>query len=356
MSISTQTEAQRRADEINIFQQELERLQQGGILKLSVEQQNSVAAHHAALLADFSRAFDIDRTIASRQLSTGMRIASFLGALALAASVFFLFYQFWGALSRLVQVAILVLAPLGSFIGTMWVQKRDSFGYFTKLAAMVCFACFVLDISMLGQIFNITPTDNSLIVWAAFALLLAYSCDSRLLLAAGIICLIGFIAAGAGTLGGMYWMDFGERPENFFPAAILLFLVPTFVSHFRFTGFAKLYRVFSLFSLFVPMLTLAYLGSGSYLDLDPEFIKHTYQIAGLLFSAGAIWLGICREWPEVVNISETFFVMFLYIKFYDWWWGAMPKYLFFAVMGLIATLILDILKRFRERQLREAKI
>ena len=355
VQISTQTEAQRRVDEIKIFQQELVRLQQSGIFNLSLEQLNSVASHHNALLAELSRGFDIDRTIVSRQLSTGMRIASFLGALALAASVFFLFYQFWGALSTSAQVAILVIAPLGSFIGTMWVQSRDSTGYYTKLAAMASFTCFVLDISMLGQIFNITPSDNALIVWAVFALLLAYACELDLLLVAGIVCLIGFIAARTGTWGGMYWLDFVDRPENFFPAAIVLFLVSKFVSHLRFTGFAMLYRVFSLLSLFIPMLILAHWGSSSYLDLDPKFIEHSYQIAGFLFSAGAIWLGIRRHWPEVVNTGEVFFVIFLYTKFQDWWWEAMPKYLFFMVMGLTAALINGLLKHLRETQSGDAK-
>ncbi|MDB5766740.1 MAG: rane protein [Collimonas fungivorans] len=355
MSISTQTEAQRRADEINVFRQELERLQQDGVLALTKEQQHAVSSHHQALLAEFSRTFDIDRNVPSRQLSIGMRIASFLGALALAASIFFLFYQFWGALTTPVQVAILVLAPLGTFLGTMWVQKRDSTGYFAKLAAMVSFACFVLDLTMLGQIFNITPSDNALIVWAAFALLLAYTCQLRLLLAAGIICLIGFVAARTGTWSGMYWLDFGERPENFFPAAIVLFLIPQFVSHLRFTGFAMLYRVFALLSLFLPMLVLADWGGSSYLDIDADFIRHGYQVAGFLFSAGAIWLGIRRHWPEVVNTGVAFFVIFLFTKFYDWWWESMPKYLFFLVLGLTAVLTLVILKRLRAMQSGEAK-
>jgi uncharacterized membrane protein len=355
MSISTKTEAQRRADEIEIFQQELARLQLGGILTLTEAQRNSVTSHHHMLLAEFAREFDIDRSITSRQLSTGMRIASFLGALALASSIFFLFYQFWGILSTPVQVTILVLAPLGFFLGTMWVQKLDSTGYFTKLAAMVAFASFVLNITMLGQIFNITPSDNALIVWAALALLLAYTCELRLLLVAGIICLIGFLSARTGTWCGMYWMDFGERPENFFPASIVLFLIAQFVPHLRFAGFAILYRVFALLSLFLPMLVLANWGEGSYLDLDPVFIKHCYQVAGFLFSMGSIWLGIRRHWPEVVNIGVIFFVIFLYTKFYDWWWESMPKYLFFLVLGLTAVLILLILKRLRAAQPGEEK-
>jgi uncharacterized membrane protein len=254
-----------------------------------------------------------------------------------------------------VQVAILVLAPLGTFLGTMWAQKRDSTGYFAKLVAMVSFACFVLDITMLGQIFNITPSDNALIVWAAFALLLAYTCELRLLLAAGLICLVGFIAARTGTWSGMYWLDFGERPENFFPAAIVLFLIPQFVPHLRFAGFAMLYRVFALLSLFLPILVLANWGGGSYLDIDADFIRNGYQVAGFLFSAVAIWLGIRRNWPEMVNTGVAFFVIFLYTKFYDWWWETMPKYLFFLVLGLTAVLILVILKRLRTMQSGEAK-
>ena len=103
------------------------------------------------------------------------------------------------------------------------------------------------------------------------------------------------------------------------------------------------------------MLVLANWGGGSYLDIDTDFIKHSYQVAGFLFSVGAIWLGIRRHWSEVVNTGVTFFVIFLYTKFYDWWWESMPKYLFFLVVGLTAVLILVILKRLRTMQSGEAK-
>jgi len=41
------------------------------------------------------------------------------------------------------------------------------------------------------------------------------------------------------------------------------------------------------------------------------------------------------------------FVVLLYTKFFDWWWEAMPKYLFFLVLGLTAVLFLLVLKRLR---------
>jgi uncharacterized membrane protein len=244
-------------------------------------------------------------------------------------------------------VAILLLAALGTLAATVWVQGRDATGYFTKLAAMVAFACFVLNIVMLGQIFNITPSDKALLPWAVFALVLAYACDLRLLLAAGILCLVAFVSARTGTWSGMYWLDFGERPENFFPAAVALFFVPLVIRHDRFAGFGAMYRVFALLTLFLPMLVLANWGEASYVDLDPHVIKGSYQVLGFALSAAAVWLGVRRQWPEVVNTGVTFFVIFLYTKFFDWWWEAMPKYLFFFVLGLTAILFLVVLRRLR---------
>lgn len=345
--MQSRSDAQRRADEVRSFERELERLRADGILALSDAQSRAVADYHARLLAGYARQFDIDRDAQAKQLSLGMRIASLLGALALAASVFFLFYQYWGLFSATAQVATLLAASLGTFAATMWIQRREGTGYFTKLAAMIAFVCFVLNISMLGQIFDITPSDKAFIAWAALALLLAYSCDLRLLLGAGIVCLVAFIGARTGTMFGMYWLYFGERPENFFPAAALLFAIPAVAPHERFAGFAAVYRVFGMLTLFLPMLVLANWGRLSYLDADPDFIKYGYQVLGFLGSAAATWYGVRRGWAHVVNTGVVFFLVFLYTKFFDWWWEYMPKYLFFLVLGLTAVLFLAVLRRLR---------
>ena len=155
MTEPSRLEAQQRADDIRIFRKELDRLESEGVLKLADAQRNAVNLHHENLLARFAQSFDIDRDVRAKQLSWGMRIASFLGALALAASVFFLFNQFWGRFSETAQAAILIGAVLCTFAATVWIQGCDATGYFTKLAAMVAFACFVLNVAMLVQIFNI---------------------------------------------------------------------------------------------------------------------------------------------------------------------------------------------------------
>ena len=122
MKQTSRIEAQQRADDIRVFRKELERLEAEGVLKLADGQRAAVRAHHDGLLAGFAQAFDIDRDVRAKQLSWGMRIASLLGAVASAASVFFLFYQFWGRFTETAQVDILIGASLGMFAITVWIR------------------------------------------------------------------------------------------------------------------------------------------------------------------------------------------------------------------------------------------
>jgi uncharacterized membrane protein len=346
MQVKSKSEAQQRADQIRHFQVELEIIEQEKIVSLHESQRSAIANYHENIITQLSSTFDIDSNKREKQLSLGMKIASFLGALGLAASVFFLFYQFWGRFSTSIQVFILIAAPLISLAATMYASHREKTGYFSKLLGLVSLACFVLNISMFGQIFNITPSAKAFLVWAIFAFFLAYASDTRLLLAAGIISISAFLSAQTGTWGGCYWIHLGERPENFFPAAFILFLVPL-LPHGRFSGFAVIYRVFAMLLFFIPVLILSNWGIISYLNLTKETVEIIYQIAGFIFSAAAIWIGIYKSWPEVVNTGNVFFTIFLYTKFYDWWWEWMPKYLFFLVIGLTAILMLLIFKRLR---------
>jgi uncharacterized membrane protein len=347
MNELSRTEAQRRADEIRVFREELERLQAEQVLTLTDEQRQAVTKHHEALLGTYTATYDIDRDRQSHRLSLGMRVASFLGAVALAASVFFLFNQYWGLFPTAAQVALLLGASLGTLVATFVIGRRDHTGYFAKLAAMVAFACFVLNIALLGEMFNITPSDKAFVVWAALAFLLAYTFDLRLLLGAGILCAIAFVSARTGTWSGMYWIYFGERPENFFPAAALLFAVPLLVSHAKFQGFAALYRIFALLTLLLPVLVLANWGWVSYLPFSVGAVERIYQVLGFVLSAGAIWLGVRREWSDTVNTGTVFFVIFLYTKFYDWWWEIVPKFVFFLIIGLTSILFILVMKRLR---------
>ncbi|AOE86903.1 DUF2157 domain-containing protein [Pseudomonas sp. TCU-HL1] len=343
-------QAQHRADDIQAFYREVERLHEEQALLLSPEQIDQLGKHHRQLLADYRNAFDIDPDAQARRLSLGMRIASLLGALALAASLLFFFYQFWGLFPDTAQVGILAGFSLGSLLLTLLLRQRAPAGYFTKLAAVLAFACFVLNVVMLGQIFNIAPSNKALLPWAAYALLLAYACDVRVLLGAGLACIMALVATQLTRWSGLYWLDCTERPEHLLPAGLMIFLVPQFLSQTSFSGFAAIYRVMGLLGMFVPILVLANWANGSYLPWSRDLVEGLYQLLGFTGAALAIWLGNRCDWPEVVHTSLLFFVLFLYIKLFDWWWEVMPKYLFFLVLGLVAVLILLVLGRLRRTQ------
>lgn len=346
MDVHSKADAQSRADQVRAFQSELSHLEESEVLNLDADQNTRLQSYHAQLLQTLKQSYDIDLNAEEKQLTLGMKIASFIGAMGLAASLFFLFYQFWDKFSLLSQVAILIATPVLSLIATYFISQKETTGYYTKLMALVTLSGFVLNLVMLGSIFNITPSPNAFLVWAILAFLLAYSTDTRLLLAAGIFSIAFFISARVGVWGGLYWLNLGERPENFFVAAIILFGIPS-LSHVRYSGFDSIYRVLAMVLLFIPILVLSHWGAGSYLEFDHDIVEGGYQFLGFLISSLLIWLGIKRGWSDVVNTGNVFFVLFLYTKIFDWWWEMMPKYVFFFLVGLIAILLLTIFKRLK---------
>jgi len=349
----SQVDAQKRADRIRSFREEIRTLEAEGVLVLSFEQKERIERHHAETLRALSRSFDIDTTEAQKQMSWGMRIASFLGALALCASVYLFFYRFWGLLGTGTQVALVVGAPAVAAMLTELAARRERTMYFAAIVGLIAFACFVLDLGVLGTVFNVVPSPNAFLPWAAFGFLIAYTFGLRILLAAGILSLAGWLSATTGTWSGCYWLSFGERPENFFPAAIVLLLIPL-LPHRAYRDFPPIYRIFGLLGVFLPILVLANWGASSYLRIENRHIEAFYQAAGFVASGAGIWLGIRRRLREVTNLSCTFFVIYLYTKFFDWWWDWMPKYLFFFILGSIAVALLLVLKRLRGLSMRHA--
>lgn len=346
----TQQAAQQRIDRIRAFNEELKTLEAEGALVLTTEQKAALADHQHSITQALVAAHEVDLTEDARRLSLGMRVISFLGAVALAASVFFLFYQFWGYLGTISQVAVLVLSSLATLVLTFVIAHRDATRDFAKIAALVAFACFVVDIVMLGQIFNIRSSSDSLALFAMYGFVLAYALNVRLLLAVAIFSVFAFIGAKTGTLGGGYWLYMGDRPENFFLPAILVFSVPWLVDNGRLHGFDTLYRVLASIALFVAILVLANWGSGSYLPWNPSLIEGMYQLLGFGLSGLAIWWGVRAGHGEMITTGNVFFALLLYTKFFDWWWDWMPKFLFFFILGLTSILILLVFRRLHAAQ------
>jgi uncharacterized membrane protein len=343
-------QAQARADQIRAFQSELALLQREGVMRLSGAAQDAVQQYHSGLLRGYAAEFDVDTSLDQKQLSWGMRLASLFGALALSAAVFFFFYRFWGGFGTPLQVGLLVAAPLLATLGVEFAARRERSLYFASLMALVAVACFVLNLSVLGQIFNITPSPNAFLAWAGFSLLLAYGYGLKLVLVlvAGLTCLMAWLSAQVGSWSGLYWLSFGERPEHFILVGLAVSALG-WREQLRFPGFAGIYRVYGLLVVFLAILILANWGRISYLPWSNTAIENGYQLLGFAGSALAVWLGIRRHWPGVVNLGSTFFVLYLYTKLFDWFWDWMPKYLFFLLLGLVAVSLLMVMRRLRAR-------
>jgi hypothetical protein len=150
-----------------------------------------------------------------------------------------------------------------------------------------------------------------------------------------------------GTWSGIYWLNFGERPENFFIPGILLFIIGYFGKHKQFNDFSSTYRITALMIIFLPILVLANWAQISYLTFSNEIIEGAYQTLGFTLSAALIWLGIKQQKSDVTNTANVFLLLFIYTKFFDWWWDLVPKYVFFFLVGLSALLALLVFKRIR---------
>ncbi len=343
-------QAQARIDRINAFRTELAQLTQEGLAPPETLR-GQWAGHHDQLLAHWAAQYEVDTSGSQKQLTLGMRIASLLGALALSAAIYLFFLHFWGGLALPLQVTLLVGLPLVAMLGVEWAARRERTRYFAAIVALVAFAAFVLDLSMLGRIFNVIPSQNAFLAWGAFALLLAYAYELRLLLVAGLLCLLGYLSATVGTWGGGYWLSFGERPENFLLAGALITTIGL-LNLRHLPGFAALYRLVGLLTIFIAVLVLSHWGRVSYLPLPKDQVEIGYQLFGFLLAGLTIWYGIRRGWSGLINVGSTFFILYLYTRLVDWWWDGLPRYLFFLLVGFIAILLLLVLRRLHSYQRR----
>lgn len=340
---------QERADRLRTFQRELAELEREGALELTPEQRSRLDAHIESTLAKLASQFDVDTSESQRQISWGMKIASALGGIALCAAVVLFLARYMGYWSTPLQVTVLIAIPLLLTLAAEFAAHREKTLYYTALISIVAFAAFVANLSMLGSIFNMAPTPNALAVWGLFGLALAYHFGIRLVLAAGLVSIMGWLTATTNSWRGWWWVEFEQRPEELMLAGLALALVPLVIRHVRWPDFPAVFRLVGLIAFFMTMLFLSAQGQRSYLPMDDKAIEHFYQMFGVVAAAAAVWIGIRQNWTGVVNVGTAFFTIFLFFRLIDWWWDWMPKYLFFLLIGMVALGLVAVFKRLRVR-------
>ena len=349
----TKAQAQGRADQVEAFTRELGELEREGVFRLPPDDRARIGDHHARLLARLAAGFDVDRTERQRRMSLGMRIASLIGAVTLSAAVVLFFNRVWGLLATPAQLAVLAAAPLVLLGAVDVAARREKTLYVASILAITAAAAFILDVSVVGVIFNMRPSAMAFALWGAFTLAVAYTYGLRLLLAGGIAMSMLFLCMIAARAAGI---DLGAsiaRPEPLLPAGALAFAASFLGANRRRAGFSETWRLAGSVAVLLPLIFLStWSGVFSYLPWPEVAVGSMYDVAGFVLGAAGVWFGIRAGWREVVRAATGFLVLFVFAKCFDWWWAWMPRYLFFLLLGGLAVAVLVVLGRLRSRQRR----
>ncbi len=347
--VRSRQEAQRRVDRIDAFRQELHALTRDGVLTLPPEARADVDAYHARTIDALERRFDVDRSASVRRMSRGMQVASLLGAVAFSAALYSFFLRIWGHLTTPAQVAILIAAPIACLLAIEPAARRERTLYVASIVAFMALGAFVLELHMLGQIFNMRSTPGAFLAWGAFALALAYAYDLRLLLAVGLMSVTVFLSARLVMLAGGSWTEFDQRPETYALTGLLIAALATRLGDTWRPGFGAVFRGIGLSTVCLGLLFLSSQGPASFLPLSGRHAELWYQAVSLAAAGALITIGIRRQWMETFHLGTIFLMLFLLIRFVDWWWDVLPRYQFFTLVGLIAVVFLLALRRLRHR-------
>ena len=204
------------------------------------------------------------------------------------------------------------------------------------MAAMFAFACMALNVTLLGLTFGLRDSPLTFLVWGAFAMILAYGFKLKLLLATGLLSLAWFAAALVHQAAGGHWGEALVYPETVLLAGAVL-LALSFANWGAAPGFSLVYRFLGMVLVLIPMVILARFGWLSYLPWSPHGIEIGYQVFGFAASAAALWLGLRAGIREIAYFGALLSVVLLYLKFFDWLWDWMPKYLFFLIVAAVAA-------------------
>lgn len=355
MGLESRKRAQARVDRIVSFKAELAELEREQALVLSAEQRTGLEAHIERLLATLSREFGVDATESARRISWGMRVAALLGTAALVAALILFLQRVWGYLPTAAHVTILTGIPLLLLAGAQAAGRRGNDPFYPALLCLAAGVAFVTELNVLGSILNVAPSPLALLAWSLVALLMAYAYGLRLILAAGLVLLCATAATLATTALGEDWANLMPHRAGFLiPPALVLYLIPEARRAKDQHDFDFIYRTAGAGTGLAALLLFSFEGHLCCHGLAPRAAAALCEILGLLLSAAVVYHGLRLVQTGLVNLGAIGFVVFLYVRLHAWWWEAMPKYLFFLLLGLIALGLVAMFRRLRARLAREA--
>ena len=342
--MTSRADAQRRADQVAAFRHEVAALQAEGVA-LDTAQLEAVRSHHDALLAALTREHDVDATLAARQMSLGMRAASLLGAAALTAAIVSFVCRVWSSLPETGQVALLTAAPLAGVLAMSIAARLEKTRYVASLFASVACAAFVMQTVMLGSLFNMRSSPHTVAAWSLFALAVAWPWRFWLPYAFAVGAAAVYVPAVLMWALGYHWAVVFERPDALIlPAVLLLPLNQRAPADLVIAG-----RTTLLGLVLIPLLFVSSTSVGTLLPMAEGTARVVYQMIAVAVAIALIADGIRARHEDKVMLGSVFAGIFILIRFVDWWWDWMPKYLFFLILAALALGGLWVLRVMRRR-------
>lgn len=376
---------------------------------ISVEQHDLLLARTAAPAPPARRA-----VVQERKLGRGVTILINLGAIILAAGLTIFFASNWVEFGRAAKIASLFALILVFYLAGFELTREGGWNFPTLGLALVFLGCvmFGVDILLLALIYDLTAEHAwSLLMDAAVWLAAAYLLRSRVILFLGLIGVASWFGAEVGYLWGGYWIYLG-RPLHFIGLGACLLAVAGIHAWRGQRGFAAAYALVGLLLIYLSGLILSIFDVqkglraeawtapiavwlmlfGPYLFAlaalviihvgwrrttltDPPVLVVLFLMALMLLTSTIAWtpgprefwfillltlltsagiyLGIAWESSVFLNTGIVFFAVNVYTRFYEYFWDAMPKSLFFIIGG--ATLIAGgaWVERIRRRLVRQ---
>jgi hypothetical protein len=344
--------SQLRASAIIAFREELARLQAEGVLSLDEQTLERLRIRYETELASLAAAGEIDLTPAAARLSTGMRVATLLGTIALSAAYALFVSAHWGQLSLLLQLALVTLPTLALIALTHLAARREPSGYVASILATVAVIAFFTNLATLGALFNLPDSRAALLVVGVFAILLAYGYGLSLPLIFGIAGVGGWLWTLGAIPLGLWWRDGFGLIEPLLVVGLLALVLPAFIP--KPTHFAGWWRGMGATAFVLGLLLAGQNGRMSaFSALGVHTIETGYKLLGAAALTGLIAWGIRRDQRLVMQIGSAGAVLFLFLRLVDWFWALVPQWLFFLLVGGFALGVLFLLRRLR-RVRREA--
>jgi hypothetical protein len=151
----------------------------------------------------------------------------------------------------------------------------------------------------------------------------------------------------------MPWTHVIEFPELLTAAAfILACLAPRLYP--QEPSFAAVARIVGFATAFLGLVLLSTSGRLSLLPVSGGVAQSTYQGVMLVIGVGTMMIAIKNRWNETVYIAAAALTLFIVVRFVDWFWDALPPYLFFFLLAALAFAWLFALRRVRRRLSAEA--